>query len=428
MSTRDKREPPASLKSPVRRFIPILMVMVLAACGQSPPPRQPLPDAATVIPEPQDCAVLVGESLGVAVEDVIANTGADGVLQSGDLLVSVDGEPVTSATVLREILATRAVGDSISIVVRREGNDVTEDIVLGANPDAPERPMLGVLVTTAFERIPPTDLGQTELEGNFARATSIAGQMYAFDPVAGTWTNLDFPTPAQTWAVVGNRILTLEDPNTSESALVDHVNGEELLFEVADWNGSQILGTLGDGVVTAVTRPVEGEVDLVQVAVMLVDFGGRTAVWIWPASPDLGLPVASFPSPNGSRLLVVGQDQETSEFRHTVLNGLGQVQVESLSSPAGAIALGWYDNETILVGSDPGGLALVDVATDERTTVELPAAIGTIRRAWPVGDGVHLLAETGASLVRFERNGGEEIRTLADNCQLELLGDPGFGG
>jgi hypothetical protein len=136
--------------------------------------------------------------------------------------------------------------------------------------------------------------------------------------------------------------------------------------------------------------------------------------------------VASFPSPNGTRLLIVGQDQETSEFRHTVLNASGQVQVESLSSPAGAIALGWYDNETILVGSDAGGLALVDVTTDESTAVELPAAVGTIRRAWPVGDGVHLLAETGASLVRFERNGGEEIRTLADNCQLELLGDPGF--
>ena len=427
MSTRDKRKPPASLKSPVRRIFPIFMIMVLAACGQAPPPRETLPDAASVIPEPQACAVLVGESLGVAIEDVIANTGADGVLQSGDLLVSVDGEAVTSATVLREILATRAVGDTISIVVRREGDNVTEEITLGANPDAPERPLLGVLVTTAFERIPPTDLGETEIEGNFARATSIAGQMYAFDPVAGTWTSLDFPTPAQTWAVIGNRILTLEDPNTSESALVDHVNGEELLFEVADWNGSQILGTLGNGVVTAVTRPVEGQADLVQVAVMLVDFGGRTAVWIWPVSPELGLPVASFPSPNGSRLLVVGQDQETSEFRHTVLNSSGLVQVESLSSPAGAIALGWYDNETILVGSDLGGLALVDVATDESTPVELPEAIGTIRRAWPVGDGVHLLAETGASLVRFERNGGEEIRTLADNCQLELLGDPGFG-
>ena len=409
----------------MRRLIPIFVVTVLAACGQTPPPRETLPDAATIIPEPEACAVLVGESVGVAIEDVIANSGADGVLQSGDLLVSVDGEAVTSATVLREILATHAVGDSVSIVVSRDGDELTEEIVLGANPDAPERPLLGVLVTTAFERIPPTDLGQVELEGNFSRATSIAGQMYAFDPIAGTWTNLDFPTPAQTWAALGNRILTLENPNTPESALVDHVNGEELLFEIADWNGSQILGTLGDGVVTAVTRPVEGEVDLLQVAVLLVDFSGRTAVWIWPASPTLGLPVASFPSPNGSRLLVVGQDQETSEFRHTVLNDMGQVQVESLSSPAGAIALGWYDNETILVGSDPGGLSLVDVATDESTVIELPAAIGNIRRAWPVGDGVHLLAETGASLVRF--GGGEEIRTLADNCQLELLGDPGFG-
>jgi hypothetical protein len=411
----------------VRRILSISLVLVLAACGQAPPPRETLPEAEVVVPEPQTCVVLIGESLGVAIEDVIAETAADGVLQSGDVLVSVDGEEVTSATVLREILATRAVGDSVSIVVRRDGDEMSKEVVLGANPDAPDRSMLGVLVTTAFERLPPAELGsENNLDGEFARATSIAGQMYAFDPIAGSWTSLDFATPAQTWAVIGDRILTLENPNTADSALVDHVNGEELLFEVAGWNGSQILGTLDDGVVTAVTRPVEGEADLVQVAVMLVDFIGRTAVWVWPASPELGLPVASFPSPDKSRLLIVGQDQETSEFRHTVLLATGQVQVEGLTSPAGAIALGWYDDETILVGSDLGGLALVDIQNDESTVVELPAAVGSIRRAWPVGDGAHLLAETGASLVRFERDGGEEIRTLADNCQLELLGDPGF--
>jgi hypothetical protein len=411
----------------VRRLVPLSLVFLLAACGQQPPPRETLPDAASVVPEAQTCVVLVGESLGVAVEDVIADTAADGILQSGDVLVSVDGEEVTSATVLREILATRAVGDSVSVVVRRDGDEMSQEIVLGANPDAPERPMLGVLVTTAFDRIPPAELGtETGLDSEFARATSIAGQMYAFDPIAGSWTSLGFATPAQTWAVIGDRILTLENANTGDSALVDHVNGEELVFEVAGWNGSQILGTLDGKVVTAVTRPVEGEADLVQVAVMLVDFTGRTAVWIWPVSPELGLPVASFPSPDQSRLLIVGQDRETSEFRHTVLLGTGQVAVESLTSPAGAIALGWYDNETILVGSDVGGLALVDIGSDESTVVELPAAIATIRRAWPVGDGTHLLAETGASLVRFERDGGEEIRTLADNCQLELLGDPGF--
>ncbi|HJQ95488.1 MAG TPA: PDZ domain-containing protein [Acidimicrobiia bacterium] len=411
------------------RILSISLVLVLAGCGQAAPPRGTLPEAEIVVPEPQSCVVLIGESLGVAIEEVVADSAADGVLLSGDVLVSVDGEEVTSAMVLREILATRAVGDSVSIVVRRDGDEMSQEVVLGANPDAPDRPMLGVLVTTAFERIPPTELGTgTELDSDFARATSIAGQMYAFDPIAGSWTSLDLATPAQTWAVIGDRILTLENPNTADSALVDHVNGEELLFEVAGWNGSQILGTLDDAIVTAVTRPVEGEADLVQVAVMLVDFIGRTAVWIWPASPELGLPVASFPSPDKSRLLIVGQDQETSEFRHTVLLATGQVQVEGLTSPAGAIALGWYDDESILVGSDLGGLALVDIESDESTVVELPAAIGTIRRAWPVGDGTHLLAETGASLVRFERDGGEEIRTLADNCQLELLGDPGFGG
>lgn len=411
----------------MRRFVLVSVVLVLVACGQAPPSRETLPDAATVVPEPQACALLVGDSLGVAIEDVIADSGADGVLESGDLLVSVDGKDVTSATVLREILATRAVGDAVQIVVRREGDELTQAVVLGANPDAPERPMLGVLVTTAFERIPPADLdSDTPLSGSFSRATSIGGQMYAFDPVAGAWTSLDFATPSQTWAAIGDRILTLENPNTEESTLVDHINDEKLVFEIAGWNGSQILGTLRDRIVTAVTRPVEGEEDLVAVAVMLIDFGDRTSVWIWQAISEVGLPVASFPSPNGSRLLIVGQDQETSAFKHLVLSAEGQVVIANVSSPAGTIALGWFDDETILVGSDPGGLTLVDVESDESNVIQLPAALGTMRRAWPVGDGTYLLAESGSSLVRFASEGNEEIRTLADNCQIELLGDPGF--
>ena len=381
-----------------------------------------------MVPEPQACVVLVGESLGVAIEDVIADSGADGVLLTGDLLVSVDGEEVTSATVLREILATRVVGDSVRIVVRRDGEELRDlEVVLGPNPDAPERPLLGVLVTTAFEQIPPAELeAGGSLRGPFARATSIGGQMYAFDPASGEWINLDFATPGETWAATGDRILTLDNPNTPESVLVDHLNQEELVFEVAEWNGSLILGTLGDRIVTSVTRPIEGETELVEVAVMVIDFDARAAVWIWQANTEVGLPVASFPSPDGNQLLIVGQDQDNSEFRHTVLSADGQVSIPNITGPGGAIGLGWFDDETILVGGDSGGLAMVDVFTDESTVVELPATVGTIRRAWPVGDGSHLLAEAGSSLVRIDRSGTEEIRTLADNCQIELLGDPGF--
>ena len=85
-----------------------------------------------MVPEPQSCVVLIGESLGVAIEEVVADSAADGVLLSGDVLVSVDGEEVTSAMVLREILATRAVGDSVSIVVRRDGDEMSQEVVLGA--------------------------------------------------------------------------------------------------------------------------------------------------------------------------------------------------------------------------------------------------------------------------------------------------------
>ena len=410
----------------MRRLLPLFLLVLVLACGQTPPPRGTLPDAAAVVPEPVACAFLIGDALGVAVDDVIDGTGSEGVLEQGDLMLTVDGDAVPDASTLREILSTRTVGDTVTVVVSRSGEEISEEIVLVSNPEAPERPLLGVLVSTSYERQSPTDVEAGTLSGDFSRAASVGGTMYAIDPLSGEWVSLGVETPGDTWVAIDGRVLTLSNPGEEGSALVDQAGGAQLVFEVAGWNGARLLGTLGNRVLATVTRPVEDNPELVEVAVMLVDFEDRASVWIWPSTSDLGLPVATFPSPDGTQILVVGQEQETTEFRHAIISAEGQLITPSLSSPAGAIGLGWFDGSTLMVGSEAGGLALVDVATDVSTPLEVPAALGSIRRAWPVGDGDHLLAESASALVRFSTNAGEEIRTLADNCQVELLGDPGF--
>ena len=404
-----------------------LVLVVLTACvGQSPPERTPLPDAATIIPEPEECQLLVGEGQGVRIEEIIAESGADGVLEVGDLLVSVNDQAVASATDLRQILAEQDVGETITVTVEREGTELDESIDLGPNPDAPDRPLLGVMITTAFTELAPVDLEESTLTGgNFARPVSIAGELYAFDPLEVEWTSLGATTPTENWIVTGDRVLFLQDRDQPGSALIDSANEEQLVFEIGDWNGSNLLGTLDDRVIVSVTRPVEGSDEQVEVAVMLVDFGARNAEWIWQVTADSGIPLASYPSPSGAQILLVGENPESGEIHHTLLSAEG-ARTGSAAVPAGFVGLGWFDEQRILVGGDAQGLHIVDLGGADPVVLEVPPVLTALRRVWPVGDGEHVLGESGNALVRFSTDPDAEVRTLLDNCVINQIGDLGW--
>lgn len=410
-----------------RSFQLSLVLLVLTACvGQSPPTRTPLPDAATIILEPEECQFLVGDGQGVRIEEIIAESGADGVLEVGDLLVSVNDEAVASATDLRQVLAEQNVGETITVTVEREGTELDESIDLGPNPDAPDRPLLGVMITTAFTELAPADVAESPInEGNFARAVSIAGELYAFDPLGAEWTSLGAATPTENWIAAGGRILFLQDRDQEGSALIDSANEEQLLFEIGDWNGSNLLGTLGDKVIVSVTRPVEGNDEQVEVAVMLVDFAARNAEWIWQVTADSGIPLASYPSPSDTQILVVGENPESGEIHHTLLSAEG-TRTGSVEVPTGFIGLGWFDEQRILAGGAAQGLQIVDLGGADPMELEVPAVVTSLRRVWPVGDGEHVLGESGNALVRFTTDPAAEVRTLVDNCVVDLLGDPGW--
>jgi hypothetical protein len=408
----------------------LVSLLLIAACaGQEPPPRSPLPNAAEVVPLPETCTFQIGEGQGVNIDDVIAESGADGVLAVGDLLVAVNGEGIANADQLREALGRQQVGDTVSVDVIREGEEVSTEILLGPNPDAPDRPMLGVMIVTAFERIEPEDVGTDVLVGDLARAVGIGPSVYVLDPVSGSWAALEEDAPDEAWAAGGEAILTLENAATPESALVDVVSGDRLVFDLGDWWAVNILGSLGSDTVLSVARQIPGDEELVELAIVVVDFHRRAVEWIWQLDQAIGLPVASFPSPDGARLLIAGQDQEDETLRYTVLSaadGIPMVSTDALAAADATVALGWFDEESFLVSTATGSLVLIDAASGIGTEATLPAAIGQPSRLTTVGDGVHLLAESGNSLIKLDLNGASEIRTLADHCQIGVIGNLGW--
>lgn len=86
--------------------------------------------------------------LGLPVVLVVGSVAPDGpaagLLNEGERLVSVAGEPVASVSAVRESVSARSPGESVDIVVEKDGATRTESVVLGSRPDDAESGYLGV--------------------------------------------------------------------------------------------------------------------------------------------------------------------------------------------------------------------------------------------------------------------------------------------
>jgi PDZ domain-containing protein len=80
----------------------------------------------------------------VVVQDLPAGSPSAGKLRKGDEIVSVDGKPATGGAALRAAVTAHKPGDTIPIVVRRDGRNVTTAVTTAAAPDD-GRTVIGVV-------------------------------------------------------------------------------------------------------------------------------------------------------------------------------------------------------------------------------------------------------------------------------------------
>lgn len=84
----------------------------------------------------------------VVVHDTVPDTAADGVLEPGDTITSVDGEEVSQPGTVQEMVLDKAPGDRVELGILRGNEELTETVTLGEHPDNPDTALMGVTMTS----------------------------------------------------------------------------------------------------------------------------------------------------------------------------------------------------------------------------------------------------------------------------------------
>lgn len=85
---------------------------------------------------------------GAEVSGTVAGMPAEGILQPGDLIIGVDGQPIQTAADLVEAIRRHTVGEQVDLSVLRDGQK--QDVTVGTRGAGtePSRPQVGIFVST----------------------------------------------------------------------------------------------------------------------------------------------------------------------------------------------------------------------------------------------------------------------------------------
>ncbi|MFT4232289.1 MAG: PDZ domain-containing protein [Leucobacter sp.] len=108
----------------------------------------------------------LGEEVGaqLTVAGVSDGGPADGVLEPGDVIAEIDGEPVADFAALRDRIAEAGAGGELRFGILRDGAE--RELVLEPRaPEGGEEPLIGVTIATSYELPAQVDINLSQIGG-----------------------------------------------------------------------------------------------------------------------------------------------------------------------------------------------------------------------------------------------------------------------
>ncbi|MGD7002952.1 YlbL family protein [Corynebacterium halotolerans] len=90
----------------------------------------------------------LGRPVQVEVAGVLDDAAAQGTVEAGDVIREVDGAVVEKPGQVRDQVLAKQPGDSVELLVERNGEPETVTVELGEHPDDPDMAFLGVTMTS----------------------------------------------------------------------------------------------------------------------------------------------------------------------------------------------------------------------------------------------------------------------------------------
>lgn len=420
----------------------VALMLLVVACGQTAPERDPVPAPPAEEPAPlgpaanavaattASCVFVTGQ--GARVVAVEPGFDIGNLLAVGDIITGIDDTPITSQQTLIEVLQGRSPGEEIGVsyvsgVEARQGTTV-----LGSRPDEPQTAMLGVQIDTETADNTHQDLPRLDSSAAAGLLAVAENRLYRVDPLAGTWHSVGLPSPGRVvvafdgelWApdpALVPRLVRLTDGATIDVA----TNGHQLI---------QPLTTAGSLLIAEVATEVGVDPSFpVAEAVIASDLAAGNVVWEWDPGTvdgDVLRPVSAGHSPSGD-LLTVTSLGDTHAVTTLIETGTGQLLAGHGTSipflPDQSVMGGWLDDRTVVwFGSVDDGfeVRLLDILTGESTPAVTISADSGLVQVWGVGDGRHIIIATQQTMQLFDVIRGAEGRSLVRNCAAFILGDP----
>ncbi|WP_396624902.1 PDZ domain-containing protein [Luteitalea sp.] len=114
-------------------------------------------------------AAATGVQAGAAVVTVRPDGPAAGRLVPGDVITTVNGQPMRHGSALQQRIARSAPGTALSLAVRRDGAFLTVPVTVGSRPPAPQSPVRAAADTSSR----PLGLALRAVEGRGSEITRV---------------------------------------------------------------------------------------------------------------------------------------------------------------------------------------------------------------------------------------------------------------